>query len=349
MFENFTFDFLMQRMLQRVQSFDSAIDTSEGSVIYNSLAACAWELAENYIDMDTILNMAFADTAPRDELIRIVQEYGLEPKPATKAILKGEFNIDIPLMSRFSLGALSYISIEKISTGTYKMECEIAGAEANTNLGPLTSIEFIEGLETASLTELLIPGLDEEGTEAFRERFRNYMKNPSQDGNLTQYEQWANEYPGVGRSKIFPLWNGGNTVKVAITNTDYLPAGSTLISEFQEYIDPGIEGKGNGAAPIGSKVTVTGGTQKNISVSGNVILAEGYTSTEGVYEAIKEYLASITFLKNSVSYMRLGSTILDCPSIADTNNLVINGGVVDIVLNGDEIPVLTSLNLVVTG
>ncbi len=45
--------------------------------------------------------------------------------------------------------------------------------------------------------------------------------------------------------------------------------------------------------------------------------------------------------------MRVGSTLLECKSIVDINNLKVNAGTVDILLNDDEIPVLDNLGLVV--
>ena len=141
--------------------------------------------------------------------------------------------------------------------------------------------------------------------------------------------------------------DGGNTVKIAITNRFFLPAEQTLVDQFQEYMDPGTQGLGNGIAPIGAKLTITGGTQKDINITADVVLNEGYAEAEGAAEAVSKYLASIVYLKNSVSYMRIGGALLDCPSIADLNNLTVNGGIADIPLVGDEIPVLNSLNLTV--
>jgi hypothetical protein len=78
-----------------------------------------------------------------------------------------------------------------------------------------------------------------------------------------------------------------------------------------------------------------------------VVLADGYTEPEGAAKAITEYLAGITYERNTVNYMRVGSTLLECISIVDINNLKINAGTVDVLLSDDEIPVLNNLSLVV--
>ena len=42
-----------------------------------------------------------------------------------------------------------------------KMDCETAGSEPNFYIGTLISIDYVQGLETATLSEILIPGEDE--------------------------------------------------------------------------------------------------------------------------------------------------------------------------------------------
>ncbi|CAI8860236.1 putative phage capsid assembly protein [Bacillus sp. 916] len=54
MFEDQTFEEIMDRMLSRISA---DIDTREGSVIYNALAPAAAELAKSYIWLDTVLEL----------------------------------------------------------------------------------------------------------------------------------------------------------------------------------------------------------------------------------------------------------------------------------------------------
>lgn len=341
MYESQTFEAILQRMLDRVPS---NVDKREGSIIYNALAPVAAELAQGYIELDRIDDESSLDTATGDRLEELCSQYGTFRKEASKAQRKGEFDVAVPIGSRFRLEDTTYVVLSNISGYEYILECEQAGEIGNIYTGALSPISHIEGLTTANLTEILVPGAEAETDEQLRERHRQNIINPPQDGNHAQYLKWATDYEDIGAAKVFPLWNGGNTVKVSITNRLYLPAEAALVEQFQNYIDPGITGLGNGVAPIGAKVTVTGGTRKDIDITADVVLAEGYTETEGAAEAVTEYLASITYVKNSVSYMRIGSILLDCPSIAELSNLNINGGVSDIPL-GDEIPVLNSLNL----
>ncbi len=100
MYEYMTFEVILQRMLDKVPN---TVDKREGSVIYDALAPAALELALAYIEADVILNETFADTASRQYLTKRAAERGIIPEAAIKAILKGEFSMNVPIGSRYSL------------------------------------------------------------------------------------------------------------------------------------------------------------------------------------------------------------------------------------------------------
>ena len=112
---------ILEKMLQRVPG---DLDKREGSIIYNALAPSAAELAQMYAYLSFLENRTYADTSTGEDLTRRAAERGVNRKPATKAICKGVFNIDIPLGSRFSGDDLNYVAVEKITTGEFKLECE---------------------------------------------------------------------------------------------------------------------------------------------------------------------------------------------------------------------------------
>lgn len=343
MFEGMTYEAILEDMMNRISD---DLDKREGSIIYDALAPAAFHLAQIYFGLDFLVDLASGDTAVAEYLDRIVADYGLTRKAATYATRKITTSGPVEIGTRWGISDTVYAVTGLITTNNYQATCEQLGSIGNAYTGALDNIDNVSGV-TAALTDILIPGVDEESDETLRERYRQYLANPAQNSNLAQYKQWAMGFSGIGRAKITPLWNGGNTIKIAITDSNYQPAGTTLVDDFQEYIDPGASGLGNGVAPIGSKATVISGTAKNIGVTADVTLSDGYTEPEGTAKAISDYLASITFEKNSVNYMRIGSTLLDCPSIADINNLKVNTGTVDIPLAGEEIPILNNLSLVV--
>ncbi|QOX63663.1 baseplate J/gp47 family protein [Anoxybacterium hadale] len=345
MFEAMTYDKILSEMLGSVTS---DVDKREGSIVYDALAPCAYKLAEIYSNLSNYTDLFYLDTTVNDYLDKKAADYGKTRKGATYAVRKVETTAAVDLGTRWGLEDTTYKIVEFLSENVYRGICEQSGEIGNQYRGTLENISNVSGV-TAVLSDIITSGTETESDEDFRSRLKSYIINPSQNGNAAQYLEWASDYDGIGAAKVFPLWNGGNTVKIAITNRERRPAEPSLVVSFQEYLDPKSEGLGNGVAPIGSKVTVTGGTQKNILVAANVTLNEGYSEASGTLDAITKYLASVTFSKNSVSYMRIGSVILDCESIAELNNLTINSGTSDIALNQDEIPVLTALNLTVVG
>lgn len=243
MYENVTYEDILQRMLDRVPD---SMDKREGSIIYDALAPAAVELQLMYIEFDIILQETFADTASREYLIRRAAERGIIPIAATHAILKGEFTpstLNIPIGARFSCGTLNYAVTEKISDGAYKLECETEGETGNAQFGQMIPIDYIEGLETCYLTELLIPGEDEEATEDIRTRYFDTFDTKPFGGNQKDYIQKTNALPGVGSTKVTPVWKGGGTVLLTILDSNFDAASSTLVKSVQEAIDPDPQGK----------------------------------------------------------------------------------------------------------
>lgn len=348
MYEDITYELILQRMIDRVLAQNPNIDTREGSIIYNALAPAAVELQNMYIQLDTILNESFADTQTRDYLIKRCAERGIIPEPATKAILKGEFNIDVPIGSRFSLDMLNYIVIEKISDGIFKLECETPGSEGNQQFGTLIPIDYIEGLTSAELTELLIPGEDEEDTESLRERYFNSLESQSFGGNIADYKEKTKQLPGVGGVKVYPVWNGGGTVKLVIIDSTYNVPSSTLIDAVQTAVDPiQNQGKGVGFAPIGHVVTVEGVSATTININTNITYQEGWTWADiepYVHKAIDDYffeLASSWENENNliVRISQIETRILNIAGVVDIENTTINGQAQNFVLGADNIPV----------
>ena len=88
MYENVTFEIIMERMLSRVPS---TMDKREGSVIWDALAPAAIELQNMYIGLDSVLDETFADTASLYYLKKRAAERGISQTLASNAILQGEF------------------------------------------------------------------------------------------------------------------------------------------------------------------------------------------------------------------------------------------------------------------
>lgn len=339
-----TFETIMERLLERVPD---TFDKREGSVIWDALSPAAYELSLAYADMEVKRRNTFAGTADREGLIECCKEIGITPNPATYAVRQAIFtplDLEVAIGERFNFEDLNFMVTEKISAGVYALTCETLGTAGNYGTGTLIPVNYVKGLQTANLTDtVLIYGEEEEETEVLRQRYFDTLPTFTIDGNIAQYEKWCKNFPGIGKFKIFPTWNGKNTVKVSILSAENTLASKTLIDDFQEYLDPNSEGLGNGQAPIGAVVTVTTAAEKKINVSAQLILKSGYEEPLGLEDELQAYFNSVSYSRNFISYIAVGAIFQNNDSIDSVVGLTINGGQVDIPLGEEEIAVKGAL------
>jgi uncharacterized phage protein gp47/JayE len=354
MFEDITEDDVIERMLERVPDTVSgqAVDKREGSIIYDAIAPAAQEVLILYQSFDMILDDAFADTASREYLIRRAAERDIIPYPATNAIWRGEFNIDVPINSRFAIDELDYTVIKKLEEGVFEVRCETPGAIGNSESGDLLPIDYIDGLTSAKLISIIAPGEDEEDTEAFRDRYFGSIDVAAFGGNVMDYKEKIRSIPGVGGVKVYPVWDGGGTVKAVITDsTDKAPA-SELVADVQQIIDPTQDATGVGIAPIGHIVTIQGAVPATINITTTLEYDAGYewqTVGTAVLAVVDTYYAELSSqwdnLPNiTVRISQLEARILGVTGIADISETTLNGAAENLALEPDSVPVRGTFN-----
>lgn len=206
MYENTTYEVVLKRMLDRVSD---KLDKREGSVIFDTLSPTAIEFQVLYLELDNILKEAYGDTASREFLILRCKERGMEPYVATHTVLQGEFTPTTINVTgqRFNIGEMNYIVTEQIEPGKYKVECETSGEIGNQYLGDMIPMNYIDGLVAAELTQVLIPGEDDENTEALRQRYFASFDSQTFGGNIADYIAKTNAIAGVGGTKVTAVWN----------------------------------------------------------------------------------------------------------------------------------------------
>lgn len=348
MYENVTYKGILGRMLDKVPN---NIDKREGSIIYDALAPAAMEMMHMYIELNTIMSETFGDTASRDFLILRAKERGIVPYSATYAILKAVSKpntINIKIGSRFSLDDLNYTITEKIKEGEYKAKCESLGTIGNRYFGSMIPIDYIDGLESIELTELLIPGEDEEDTEAFRLRYFSSFDSKAYGGNVEDYLKKTNVIAGVGSTKVTPIWNGGGTVKLTILDSNFDKANNVLIETVQEQIDPTKDGSGIGIAPIGHIVTVDTVEEIKINISTRIVFSDG-KSFSGVKHEIEKIISDylLEMRKNwanqdelIVRIAQIESRIISIGGVIDIVNTKINDSPNNLTLTKYQIPLM---------
>ncbi len=346
MYETQTYEAIMQRLLDRIPD---TLDKREGSFIWDALSPAAIELAQAYINLDLALAQTFAGSASDDKLDQRVAEMGVIRLPASPAKGTVEFTgVEGTVIPAGTLvmtpNGIQYltdntVTIDSLGKASASITAVQGGKNGNVSAEVITILsEPISGVTSVSNPEATYGGEDEETDEALRIRYFQNIVDRAIDGNIAQYKKWASEFLGIGRVKVFPLWNGPNTVKVSILDSENQVASAGLIADFQEYLDPNSEGLGNGVAPIGAIVTVTTATAVDINVSADIVLAEGYTEPTGIDEALIAYFKELAYVKSNITYIGIGAAILAVPSVDQVQNLVVNGGTADISLTAEQIP-----------
>lgn len=353
-FDNTDYDSVLNRLLDDMASRYPDVDTRQSSLAYNAIVACATEIANLYSEQDTFAKETFAETATREGLVEKLHEIGLVAQDATYGEFEGEFNIPIEIGTRFNNDLYNYSVIELIKEPSgsdeyyhYKLLCDTAGTAPNNTFGNLTPIDYVQDLEWAQLTNVIKAGEDEEDTDAMRIRYFYAVNNSHTDGNVAQYKFWADEFEGVGRSKVFPCWDGVGTVKVSVISAAGRAVSSSLLAEFQEYLDPDSKGLGEGQAPIGAKVTCTTATEQKVNVVATVKLAEGYTdvATIDTSKVLTDFFSEIAYVDSSVNFMKLGALLMTVDGIKSVESLTLNGSSGNLALGDEVVPVLGTVTL----
>lgn len=349
MYEDQTYENILDRSLARVTT---DVDKREGSLIMNAIAPVSAEHANIYILLDSIIRNGYADTADiREYMVYRCRERGINPYEATQATLKGKFNMEIPLSSRFSHDELNYTAEAFIEEAEgyyyYQMKCETYGEIGNKSFGELSSIEYIDKDLEGSLIELLIPAEDEEDIESLRERYLNSFDSNPFGGNKQDYKEKTKALDGVGGCIVIPVWNGGGTVKLIIIDSEFNKATTTLVAKVQEQIDPPPQGEGNGIAPIGHTVTVTTPDELTVNVQVRVTLNEGYSWSQikaGIIETLEEYFLELRQVWENgnvvVRISQIENRILNLDGVLDVADTKLNGVASNLAVEQEQLPVL---------
>lgn len=377
--EQYTYDNLMRLALSYVPD---TVDKREGSVIFDALAPFCQVLAGAFMELRNFYRDTYALTATGEDLDYRVVESGITRYSATYAIKRADFAdseglpISVPIGSRFSTVSDTNPIIYQVTdvysedgvpvAGAYQLTCETSGIIGNQYTGNLVNITFIQGLASATMSTLIQPARDTETDDELRERYFDGLNQKAFGGNIADYREKVLEIEGVGGVQIYPVWNGGGTVKLSIVDTEYNPATEEFIELVANEIDPenyeGEKGTGLGIAPIGHKVTVTTPTETDIDVSATLTLKSGYQLgqvEDAVKQQISDYLLSLrrewdnadsmNRYSLSVFLARVSSAIINVTGVDNVTNLTLNGEAEDIELPqtgaSQSVPVLGEVTL----
>ena len=255
-------------------------------------------------------------------------------------------------------------TVEVSQNSTFNVECLENGSIGNVEANSIVIIPTtIQGIVSVTNNQSFTNGYDDETKEELLERYYDDIQKPIASGNIYHYMKWAKEVTGVGDAKIKPLWDGDNTVKIVILNSNKEIPSADLIQSVQNYIDPytlveGVKvgwGCGNGQAPIGAYCTVVGATAKNLNISiSNLTIKSGQNISDvkdNIENSVKSYLKSVAFDDNIsyISYAKIGAIIMDSDGVLDYDSFSLNNANNNVLLTDNnsitEVAVLNNLTI----
>ena len=359
--EQYSYRTIMNRKLSMVPS---DLDTREGSVLWNTLGPNSMEIANLYQLLLVIQQNQYADTADRDNLIKLARLRGLTPYPATSTIISANFYSDMTNQTPYNPASGDtfyaqntkqvYTVTTQIADGEWRLEANVAGESGNNVSGNLIPTVAINGLAGAVFKEILIYGEDEESTEDLRARYMASLESKAYAGNKAFYREYTEAYQGVGSCRVYRAYQGaGGHVGLCITDSEYGVPTSELISAVQEYIDPSeSQGEGVGVAPIDHIVTVFGVTELTINVNLNITCIEGtqwndikpsiQLAIENYFQELREGWADQDYI--IVRASQIIARVLNVSSVLDVTYCAINGSTANIQLQDSQIPKLGTLD-----
>ncbi|QHI73776.1 baseplate J/gp47 family protein [Aminipila terrae] len=334
-------------------------EKSTGTLTADLAKSNAIEMAKVYEVVGQLIKLVDVDNLAGEELTKyVLQRKGISRKTATYAQvvlnITGTGNVAVgDLFATASNTQFKSLESKAITgNGTIRAQAVVAGATGNVGANTIISMPItITGITAVNNPAASYDGYDEETDNSLKSRYYEALQKPATSGNIYHYLEWAKSINGCGNAKVIPLWNGANTVKIVIINSDMQVASQTIIDAVQNYIDPkgtnnSTWGTGKGEAPIGAYCTVVSAAGVNINISVDATLSSGYTLetvTTNIKNNITAYLKSIAFEQDYVSYAKIGSIILDTEGVKDYTTLTVNGGMTSINVGNEEVAVMGSV------
>lgn len=341
-------------LMSMLGNMDDSYQKTIGYPTYDLLNAMSIKLSEMTEKVQLLFEKLDYNNLTDQELTRFVfQRKGIQRKPSTKATVMlevtGEGTLKAGSLFETNLGIQFATTEEVILNGTILVPAKatIGGADGNVPAGSITTMPVtIKGVTNVTNPDRAAGGYDAETDAALRQRFEHALTKPATSGNVYHYELWTSEVPGVGAYHVIPEGRGANSVVVVIIDAEGQPASPTLIEAVQTHIDPESKGLGLGTAPIGARCYVESAEALDIDISIQLLGRYDESVKPALEQSVKEYLKSIAFKQNHVSYAMIANAIIDTPGVIDYQNLTINGGTANISVPTDTVAVLGVVNYV---
>ena len=313
----------------------------EGTFENDVRASNSIEFAKVEVELEQAYKAAFGSTAWGEYLTMRAAEAGIVRKEAVKAIGEVTFTGSgtVPAGSLVAtLDGTQFATTEAAvieSSGTVPVEAVAAGDKGNVSAGTITVIPLsIAGITAVNNEAATYNGYDEEDDDTLRDRYLTHVRYPGTSGNPRHYIEWATSIPGVGAARCIRAWDGPDTVKVIIVDSNYEEASADLVQTVYDYIES--------VRPINAILTVVSATPLAVNIAANTT---GSLDTEAFEAAVRKYFAELekkSLTANTsryVSIAKIGALLLD-NGADDYDSLTLNGAASNVSFTENELPSL---------
>ena len=327
------------------------VDARQGSIYWDACMGSIIRTSMFIEQLKMVKEIISLDTCTGDVLDEKMAERGLvrNPEKPTPATYYVNFIGQAPdLDSKMSVEEYFFI-LSQDSEGRYILISEDMGTDMNNLASGLKVVPEldVDGLIAATLGELAIPATDAEDDDSARERLKNRISGPDENGNKSQVRTWCESVEGVGAARIIPLWNGPYTVKgILVSTTGGVPS-QTVVDNVQNYIDPGCTGMGEGVANIGQFFTAEAVEAIKVDITVSVLKKNDATYSgiqEGFKELLQKYFTDMALEEYAngmaIRYVRVGAILENMDEVIDYDQLKLNGKSVNITFTNAQVPVL---------
>jgi len=355
MYEDRTMERITQEMLD---TFGADVRTDVGSLAYNACVKTGSELEDVYTDLEVQESNALPDTMDLMHLIRFAAERGTQYKYATAAVVTGVFEQAMSIGDRLSCSDYIYGITSAVDgeTNTYLLTCETVGTAPNTITGDLEPVDYIEGYNGGEITEVSIPGTDDEDTEVFRARVIGSYESLAFGGNKADFRDYIDGLSGIGGCKVKRRDANSEYINIYILDSTFGVASSSLVALVQDLVDPTqSHGEGDGKAAVNQKVIIQSAGAVTINVSASLTLDTGYDIEEiapQVPEKIEAYLLDMRKKWESneqtedvVRIARVEAAVLTIEGVLDVTDMLLNGAASNVGISWTNIPSLGTVTV----
>lgn len=288
----------------------------EGTFEYDVLASNAVEFNKVEVELAEMHRSAFGMTAWDEYLDMKAEGHGVVRREAVKAIgtvlVMGNGTVEQGSYFQTAAGT-RFIATETVfvnESAEIPIEAVEAGENGNVAEGAIHSIPInIPGIQSVVNLEATHDGYNREDDETYRERYLKHVRLPAVSGNPYQYEEWALEVEGVGAARCIRAWNGPNSVKLIIVDSNMETASEYLIQQVFDHIQE--------KRAIGAMLTVVSAKPKPIDIEAQIV---GTLNRADFLQGVADYFKKLTNKilsggRNSrkvyyVSYAQISSIII---------------------------------------